>query len=295
MQGFPSDCYFYIKSLQNGSVLDVYQGQTSADTAVVIWPQKGNDNDNQLWRYEDGFLVNKKSNLVLDIRGGDLKPDRAVIQYDRKMTMAHNQRWGYRDGFVYILADPRLVLDIKASGGSDRDGAKVILYTRKDDDNENQKWTIVPFGVPPPQYQYQPPAVQANLGGYGPPDDQNPAYGAHAAYGGYAPPTHAPIPYEQAHDAHKEVYQERKAHLSHQVIAGAAAYQAVKAYMRHQEREGKEVRFEFAKKAIAALAAAEVVKLAEEHDWSGDKKEQASREAERAAEQYLHRELPRSY
>ncbi|KAF7723278.1 hypothetical protein EC973_002124 [Apophysomyces ossiformis] len=289
MQGFPPSGYFYIKSLKNGSVLDVYNGETSADTAIIIWPQKRNDNENQLWRCEDGFLINKKSNLVLDVRGGDLKSDQSIVQYDRKMTAAHNQRWGYRDGFICILADPRLVLDIK--GGSDRDGTKVILYSRKDHDNENQKWIIEPFGAPPP------PA--GGFGGYGPPDDQNPVYQnqgyQNPVWAAYPPPAYAPIPYEQAESAHKEVYHERKAHLSHQVIAGAAAYQAVKSYIRHQEREGKEVRFEFAKKAIAALAAAEVVKLAEEHDWSGDKKEQATREAERAAEQYLQREVPRSY
>ncbi|KAG1122110.1 hypothetical protein G6F42_011787 [Rhizopus arrhizus] len=53
---------------------------------------------------------------------------------------AHNQRWGFRDGYVYCLADPRLVLDIR--GGSNKDGAKVILYNRKDTDNANQQWTI---------------------------------------------------------------------------------------------------------------------------------------------------------
>lgn len=28
---------------------------------------------------------------------------------------AHNQKWGYHDGFVHVLADPRLVLDIRVS------------------------------------------------------------------------------------------------------------------------------------------------------------------------------------
>jgi hypothetical protein len=28
---------------------------------------------------------------------------------------AHNQRWGYHDGYIHVLADPRLVLDIRVS------------------------------------------------------------------------------------------------------------------------------------------------------------------------------------
>lgn len=35
-------------------------------------------------------------------------------------------------------------MDIK--GGSNKDGAKVILYNRKDTDNRNQQWTLQPAG-----------------------------------------------------------------------------------------------------------------------------------------------------
>ncbi|KAI8087754.1 ricin B lectin domain-containing protein [Gilbertella persicaria] len=215
--GFPEGQYFYIKSRSCGSCVDVYMGETTADSNIIIWPQKhGEDKDNQLWRAEDGFLVNKKSNLVIDVRGGDLLSDKPIVQYDRKITMAHNQRWGYRDGYVYVLADPRLVLDIK--GGGNKDGTKIILYKRKDTDNQNQQWTIEPYGepiggggmhhqpgqehagnvpyYPPPEYptpqrqehhsgqEYHSgsgnapyyPPPSGNFGGYGPPDSQNPRY-----------------------------------------------------------------------------------------------------------------------
>ncbi|KAI7901544.1 ricin B lectin domain-containing protein [Cokeromyces recurvatus] len=154
--GFPQRRYFYIKSRKSNACIDVYMGETTPDSSVIIWPQKGSDdNDNQLWRFDDGFLINKKSNLVMDIRGGDLKSDKPIVQYDRKMTMAHNQRWGYRDGYIYCLADPRLVLDIK--GGGSKEGTKVILYKRKENDNDNQQWIIEPFGEPLDQRETQKP------------------------------------------------------------------------------------------------------------------------------------------
>ncbi|KAI9010331.1 ricin B lectin domain-containing protein [Phycomyces nitens] len=306
MSGFPTDCYFYLESLGTDLVLDVYNGAVKEDAILIIWTMKTQDNENQLWRSEDGFLINKKSNLVIDVRGGELKSDTPLVQYNRKMTMAHNQRWGFRNGFVYVLADPTLVLDVK--GGKKKDGKKVILYERKEDDNVNQQWRIVPCGdyhhkTPqealaaysmPPQYAQQQPYGQQN-----PYPPQNSSYGGAPGYG--IPDNQSPrvpygqqsnvLPYEQAQEAHKQVYEERKAHLSHQVIAGAAGYEAVKAYISHQESQGKPVNHQFAKKAIAGLVAAQMLKFAEEHDWSGSDKEKATREAELAADNYFTREI----
>ncbi|CEG67302.1 hypothetical protein RMATCC62417_03752 [Rhizopus microsporus] len=321
MHGFPDGQYFFIKSQANGQVMDVYMGETTDDSNIIIWPQKaGDDNDNQLWRAEDGFLINKRSGLVMDVRGGDLKSDTAIVQYSRKMTMSHNQRFGYRDGFVYCLADPRLVMDIR--GGGNKEGTRIILYKRKDSDNHNQKWTIVPVGepqhgdgqvpyYPPPDYpqqqqqqqgypQYSQPQQSPgypqypqqqqgqNYPYYPPPSGQSYGYGQpDNQYGGNPYPS-----YEDASRAHNEVYNEgRKAHLSHQLIAGAAAFEAVKAYARHQARQGEPMSHAFIKQSVAALAAAEVVKLAEEHNWSGDQKEKATREAQEAAEKYASREF----
>ncbi|KAI9282204.1 ricin B lectin domain-containing protein [Sporodiniella umbellata] len=294
MTGFPQDQYFMIKSRANGHVLDVYMGETTDDSNIIIWQQKpDNDNDNQLWRAEDGFLINKKSNLVMDIRGGDLKSDTFIVQYSRKMTMAHNQRFGFRDGYIYCLADPRLVLDIR--GGGSKEGTKIILYKRKETDQMNQQWTLIPYGQsnqgsqvpyypPPPDYPQQGHFQQQQNYPHYPP--ANAGQPSNPQYGGQAPS------YEEASQVHQTVYKEgRKAHLSHQLIAGAAAFEAVKAYRHHQERQGEEMSHAFIKQGVAALAAAEIVKLAEEHDWSRDQKEQATREAQQAAEHYASREF----
>ncbi|RUP10421.1 ricin B lectin domain-containing protein, partial [Jimgerdemannia flammicorona] len=89
-----------------GKILDV-QGKSEEDSTP--------DNDNQLWSYKDGYLINKQS-------GHD----------------ANNQRWGTKHGFIYLHAKPDLMLDIR--GGSTDDGAKIILWRRKNEDNNNQKW-----------------------------------------------------------------------------------------------------------------------------------------------------------
>ncbi|RUS14907.1 ricin B lectin domain-containing protein [Endogone sp. FLAS-F59071] len=133
--------YFFIRSRQNGKVLDVEGGSSDAGVRICIWPKKDYDNDNQLWKFEEGFLVNKRSGLVIDIQSGELAPDRNICQYDRKWVQeANNQRWGYEDGFIYCRARPDLVLDIR--GGDDSDGTEVIVYNKKYEDNYNQKWEV---------------------------------------------------------------------------------------------------------------------------------------------------------
>ncbi|RUP49302.1 ricin B lectin domain-containing protein, partial [Jimgerdemannia flammicorona] len=133
--------YFYIKSKKNGMVLDVEEASVRPNARVIVWPQKFRDNSNQLWSYDEGFLVNKNSGL------GMLQSDRQIVQSKRKFTAeAQNQLWHYcEEGFFYPLEHSNLVLDIR--GDSDKPGATILLYQRKDADNKNQLWTIEPYGV----------------------------------------------------------------------------------------------------------------------------------------------------
>ncbi|KAF7721513.1 hypothetical protein EC973_004539 [Apophysomyces ossiformis] len=129
-------------------VLDVSWDSLKAAAKVIVWPKKEVDNDNQLWMYDHGFLINKNSGLVLDVQGGVLESDKQVIQYKRKMLEdAQNQRWYYReDGFIYPQVDPNLVLDIR--GNWTKPGTVVLLYERKYEDNENQLWDLIPYESP---------------------------------------------------------------------------------------------------------------------------------------------------
>ncbi|CEJ03031.1 hypothetical protein RMCBS344292_17022 [Rhizopus microsporus] len=128
---------------------------------VIVWPKKTKDNDNQLWMYDHGYIINKNSGMgkhmtrkqfsvikykkVLDVQGGIIESDKQIIQYRRKMVEdAHNQRWNYRDdGFIYLQANPNLVLDIR--GNWTKPGTIVLLYERKYKDNLNQLWDLIPY------------------------------------------------------------------------------------------------------------------------------------------------------
>jgi len=76
--------------------------------------------------------------------------------------------------------------------------------------------------------------------------------------------------HDDAADAHEQVYSydgqiqpEHHAKFSHELISGAAGYEAMKAYEDHLRREGKPVGHEKMKEILAALASAEVDKLVE--------------------------------
>ncbi|CAO3668523.1 unnamed protein product [Rhizopus microsporus] len=145
MSHFPSG-WFYIQSkCSHKMVLDVTQDSLKAAAKVIVWPKKTKDNDNQLWMYHHGYIINKNSGMVLDVQGGIIESDKQIIQYRRKMVEdAHNQRWNYRDdGFIYLQANPNLVLDIR--GNWTKPGTIVLLYERKYKDNLNQLWDLIPY------------------------------------------------------------------------------------------------------------------------------------------------------
>ncbi|CRG87250.1 hypothetical protein PISL3812_04267 [Talaromyces islandicus] len=64
---------------------------------------------------------------------------------------------------------------------------------------------------------------------------------------------------------HENVYgqEEHKGKLSHELIAGAASFEAFKAFEDHRRKEGKPVSHAFAKEALVGLVGAEIDKLAE--------------------------------
>ncbi|KAK0615922.1 hypothetical protein B0T17DRAFT_496994 [Bombardia bombarda] len=94
-----------------------------------------------------------------------------------------------------------------------------------------------------------------------------------------------------ARDARNEVYNtdtytpEHKAKFSHEMIGGAAAFEAMHIWEKEQRKEGKTVDHAFAKEALAGLAAAETDKLFETKGLDFVDREQARRHASRQAEQ----------
>ncbi|CAO0800008.1 unnamed protein product [Mucor circinelloides] len=141
MSMFPEG-YFYILSRKHGFALDVYDGQTKEGANLIVWPQKFQDSDNQLWSFDSGRLTNKKSGHVMDISSSAFKSDKTIVQKKRKASK-QSQEWIYDQGFICSKEYPSLVLDIR--GDSPKGGAQVLLYKRKDTDNLNQLWQFEPY------------------------------------------------------------------------------------------------------------------------------------------------------
>ena len=76
-----------------------------------------------------------------------------------------------------------------------------------------------------------------------------------------------------------------KSSWTHELIAGAAAGEALKAYENKQRSEGLPVNHQFAKEMLAAVAAAEVDKLVETKGLDYVDKEKAKRQAIQQAHQ----------
>ncbi|KAH8979235.1 hypothetical protein EDB92DRAFT_1821111 [Lactarius akahatsu] len=80
---------------------------------------------------------------------------------------------------------------------------------------------------------------------------------------------------------------EHEAKLSHEVVSGAAAYEAAKAYSDHCKRNGKPDSHSKAKEVFAGLSGAAVDRLVETKGLNFIDKEKAKRHAEKYGEEKL--------
>jgi len=70
--------------------------------------------------------------------------------------------------------------------------------------------------------------------------------------------------FDMFEDHHEAVYGgEHEGSLTHELLAGAASFEAMKAYERHREAEGDPANHQTAKELLAGFAGAEVDKLFE--------------------------------
>lgn len=89
--------------------------------------------------------------------------------------------------------------------------------------------------------------------------------------------------YEQDH---QQVYgDQHEGKFSHELVAGAASFEAAKLFEDRQRREGKPVSHKFAKEMIAGIAGAEVDKLFETKGLDYLDRDEAKRNAQKYAEQ----------
>ncbi|KAG9304379.1 hypothetical protein G9A89_019941 [Geosiphon pyriformis] len=151
LTGFPSG-WFYIKSVCSNKVLDVCFASTEPGADVITYHikrlEEGNI-DNQLWRHEAGYLINKRSGMCLDVYGGRLVKMAKICQWPAQFSHeGHTQRWVYtKDHKIAALSNQDIVLDIEKR--CQEDFASVIVYSRKSEleDHENQQWVFIPAGL----------------------------------------------------------------------------------------------------------------------------------------------------
>jgi len=91
----------------------------------------------------------------------------------------------------------------------------------------------------------------------------------------------------QAYDQYGNAPPEHKAALSHELLAGAAAFEAAKAYEKHCEENGEPQSHAKAKEILAGLAGAFIDREVETKGLDFIDKEKAKKQAQHQAEQAL--------
>lgn len=141
---FP-DGDFFIRSVVSGLVVEIKDGSTAEGAPAVVRTGQSSNNDNQLWKYDQGFLVNKKSGLVLEVvgyqGGGNIEPGTPVAQASRRERPANlNQLWAYNRGRL-VPYDPKVTLSVRDDNFAD--GNEVVVDGVRAED-PGQEWHIEP-------------------------------------------------------------------------------------------------------------------------------------------------------
>ncbi|GAN11055.1 hypothetical protein MAM1_0460d10609, partial [Mucor ambiguus] len=135
---FP-DGWFFVKSQARGLVLTVLE--TGVIAAEVAATKLDTSNySRQLWKYSEGYIINKASNMVLDVRGGSIENGASICQYTRKEKDNKNQQWALTpEGIIYLEVNRKFVLTVKESEAV---RSKLYLSERKVGHKE-QCWNFV--------------------------------------------------------------------------------------------------------------------------------------------------------
>ncbi|OZJ03550.1 hypothetical protein BZG36_04182 [Bifiguratus adelaidae] len=102
----------------------------------------------------------------------------------------------------------------------------------------------------------------------------------------------------QHEESWNQVYngsEEHKASWSHELLGGAAGFEAMKAYEDHLARNGQPQSHAFAKELIAGFAAAEIDKLAETKGLDFIDRERAKHEAKARAHEMYEQKYENNY
>ncbi|CAO3651833.1 unnamed protein product [Cunninghamella echinulata] len=136
---FP-DGWFFVKSQAHGLVLSVLDSGTLAAEATAVRLDVASYS-RQLWKYKNGFLVNKASNYVLDVKGGDIFSGATLCQYKEKKKDNANQQWGLNmDHSIFTKANSKYVLTLQENESV---RSKVFLAEKSAKAVKEQTWNFV--------------------------------------------------------------------------------------------------------------------------------------------------------
>ncbi|KAI7869393.1 hypothetical protein BDF14DRAFT_1784544 [Spinellus fusiger] len=172
---------------------------------------------------------------------------------------AHDQRFGFEQetGFIYSLHDSDVVFNIRKAQVTENGRVIVHKRTQVTEEGEeplHQHWTIElgdPLKVDSDDDE-EDDRKRARLRSW------------FGNWSGWNKRHNGLLKEKDLKEAHEKVYKQKKASLSHELLAAAAAFEAVSAWEKKQEANGEPMRHSLGKKLIASLAAAELVKLYEE-------------------------------
>lgn len=144
---FPQEKWCYLKHKASGLVLNVEHGfgrdHTKPLANIVLNHQKLCGSaarhallELQLWCFESGYIVNRRTGLVLDVDNFRFKTGTQIIQWSRRSHKNVNQQWAISDGLIHPKGYPNLVLDVDAKG------TRICLYERKEIKNLEQRWSF---------------------------------------------------------------------------------------------------------------------------------------------------------
>ncbi|KAF9344131.1 hypothetical protein BGX34_005967 [Mortierella sp. NVP85] len=147
---FSSGKWVYIKSKVSNLVLDVEKGflkdPLKAGARLELNDQMLHPSDAQpsielqLWRFDDGYIVNRRSGLVLDIQGGVLRAGTRLVQSARKIGRdGMEQQWAVDNGLIRLKSNAAFVIAV--DGDATRAGTKVTIQERRDF-NDSQRWSF---------------------------------------------------------------------------------------------------------------------------------------------------------
>ncbi|KAI8351202.1 hypothetical protein EDC96DRAFT_292308 [Choanephora cucurbitarum] len=143
MTSFPKG-WFFIKNLNSGYVLS--SEKSTVGEPVSMTTIKSKDVDSQLWQHgEDGRLHNKKTGFVLDVSKGSAKVGAEIVQ-QHDSDSSSCQTFGLSpDGHIYLTKDSGLVLGIKESFFTRRDGQHVHLQklNKNVKEGKEQRWEFM--------------------------------------------------------------------------------------------------------------------------------------------------------